>query len=94
MKEKIQYKKSAVDLFTSNIEVKDLVKKIKMISLKNYTGTINVGLKRHSDYAAYKPYKKDLKVCKRKDIIKNLKVNLAKDTSMNLNLLKKIERSL
>ena len=50
--------------------------------------------KRHSDYVAYKKYKVNLKPCKRKDIIKNLKVNLAKDSSMNLNLLKKIEKHL
>ena len=94
VKEKIKHKKSAIDLFTSNIEVNDLVKKIKIISSKRDVGVINVGLKRHSDYVAYKRYKKDLRVCKRKDIIKNLAVNLAKDSSMNLNYLKKIEKNL
>ncbi len=94
VKEKIKYKKSAIDLFTSNIEVNDLVKKIKMISSKHYVGVINIGLKRRSDYVAYKRYKKDLRACKRKDIIKNLAVNLAKDSSMNLNYLKKIEKNL
>ena len=93
-KENIKFKKSATDLFTSNIEVNDLVRKIKMISLKKYLGTVNVGLKRHSDYVAYKRYKNDLKPCKRKDIIKDLSVKLAKDSSMNLNLLHKIEKNL
>jgi len=93
-KNKIKFKKSATDLFTSNIEVKDLVKKIKMISVRNFTGTVNVGLKRHSDYRAYKKYNKNLKPCKRKDIVKNLNVKLAKDSSMNLNFLKKIEKRL
>ena len=94
VKEKIKFKKSASDIFTSNIEVNDLVKKMKMITLKNYVGIVNVGSKRHSDYVAYKKYKTNLKPCKRKDIIKNLKVNLARDSSMNLNLLKKIEKRL
>ena len=89
-----QVKKSATDLFTSNIEVNDLVRKIKMISLKKYLGTVNVGLKRHSDYVAYKRYKNDLKPCKRKDIIKYLSVKLAKASSMNLNLLHKNEKNL
>tara|TARA_E500000331_G_scaffold209300_1_gene200689 strand:+ start:152 stop:910 length:759 start_codon:yes stop_codon:yes gene_type:complete len=93
MKNKIKFKKSATDIFTSNIEVDDLVKKIKMISSKNFVGTINIGLKRHSDYNAYKKYKLNLRPCKRKDIIKNLAVTLAKDSSMNLNLLKKMERN-
>lgn len=92
VKDKIKFKKSASDIFTSNIEVNDLVKKIKIILIKNYIGVINVGLKRHSDYHAYKKYKINLKLCKRKDIIKNLTVNLAKDSSLNLSLLKKIEK--
>ena len=61
-KEKIKFKRSANDIFTSNIEVNDLVKKIKMISSKSFIGVINVGLKRHSDYVAYKKFKDDLKV--------------------------------
>ena len=93
-KEKINFKKSANDIFTSNIEVNDLVKKIKMISSKSFIGVINVGLKRHSDYVAYKKFKDDLKPCKRSDIIKNLKINLAKDSSMNLNLFTKIKKNL
>ena len=93
IKDKINFKKSATDLFTSNIEISDLVKKIKTVYSKKYIGTINVGFKRQSDFAAYKIYKNKLKPCKRKDITKNLSVNLAKDSSMNLNLLKKIEKN-
>ena len=93
-KEKIKFKKSADDIFTSNIEVKDLVKEIKMISLKKFTGTVNVGEKRHSDYDAYKKFKIKLKRCKRKDIIKHLNVDLAKDSSLNLNLFNKIKKNL
>lgn len=90
-KEKIKFKKSADDIFTSNIEVKNLVKKIKTISSKKFIGIINVGEKRHSDFSAYKKFKPSLKACKRKDIIKNLNVNLPKDSSLNLNLYKKIK---
>ena len=72
----------------------DLVKKIKMISSKSFIGVVNVGSKRHSDYAAYKKFKGDLKSCKRSDIIKNLKVNLAKDSSMNLSLFNKVKKNL
>ena len=93
-KEKIKFKKSANDIFTSNIEVNDLVKKIKIISSKKFVGIINVGLKRHSDYVAYKKFKVNLKSCKREDIIKNLNVNLAKDSSMNLSLFNKVKKNL
>ena len=93
-KEKIQFKKAASDIFTSKIEINDLVKKIKMISSKSYVGVVNVGSKRHSDYNVYKKFISNLKLCKRRDITKNLNVNLAKDSSMNLGLLKKIEKHL
>ena len=93
IKDKINFKKSATDLFTSNIEISDLVKKIKTVYSKKYIGTINVGFKRQSDFAAYKIYKNKLKPCKRKDITKNLSVNLAKDSSMNLSKLEKLERN-
>ena len=65
-----------------------------MISLKKFTGTVNVGEKRHSDYDAYKKFKIKLKRCKRKDIIKHLNVDLAKDSSLNLNLFNKIKKNL
>jgi hypothetical protein len=68
-----------------------LAKKIKIILSRKFTGTVNVGAKRHSDYIAYKKFKTNLKPCKRKDIIKNLNVNLAKDSSMNLNVFKTIK---
>ena len=93
-KKKIKFKKSANDIFTSNIEVNDLVEAIKMISLKSFTGVINVGSKRRSDYVAYKWFKNNLKPCKRKDITKNLNVNLAKDSSMNLSLFNKVKKNL
>ena len=93
-KEKIKFRKSANDIFTSSVEVNDLVKAIKMISLKNFTGVINIGSKRHSDYVAYKRFKNNLKPCKRVDIAKNLNVNLAKDSSMNLGLFNKVKKNL
>ncbi len=89
---KIKFKKSANDIFTSSIEVNDLVKKIKSISSKNFFGVINVGLKRHSDFIEYKKYNPKLQSCRRTDIMKGLKVNLAKDSSMNLNLFNKIKK--
>ena len=93
-KKLLTFKKSANDIFTSSLEVNDLVKKIKIISSKKFYGVINVGSKRHSDFTEYKKYIPNLKVCKRKDIIKKLNVNLAKDSSMNLNLFNKIKKNI
>ena len=90
-KKNIKFKNSATDIFTSSIEQNDLINKIKKILSKNFFGIVNVGTKRHSDYIIYKKFINNLKPCKRKDIMKNLNVNLAQDSSMNLSILKKIK---
>ena len=90
-KTKIRFNTAATDIFTSMIEVKDLVKEIKNISLTDFIGIINVGERRKSDFVNYKKFKKNIIPCKRKDIVKNLGFKIAKDASMNLNLLKRIK---
>ena len=74
------------------IEIQDLVKEIKNISKKSFTGVINVGNKRKSDFDNYRIFKPSIKPCKRKDILKTLNFKIAKDASMNLDLLKKIKK--
>ena len=86
----ISFNTAATDIFTSAMEVENLVKAIEKIHKKNFRGIINVGEKRKSDYENYKKFKKNIKPCKRIDIIKNLNFMIAKDASMNLNLFKKI----
>ena len=91
---KIKFKKSAIDIFTSKIEINDLVNKIKYLLDINFNGIINIGCKRHSDCKAHKKFKPSLKPCKRKEIIKNLNVKLANDCSMNLKLLNNLEKKI
>ena len=91
-KKNIRFNTAATDIFTSMIEVQNLVKAIKTIHVKDFTGVINVGSKKESDFKNYKKFKKNIKPCKRKDIIKNLNFRIAKDASMNLSLFKKIQR--
>ena len=91
-KTKIRFNTAATDIFTSMIEVRKLVKKIKYLSLTNFIGVINIGDTRRSDYSNYIKFKKDIKPCKRVDIIKNLNFDIAKDASMNLGLFKKLKR--
>jgi len=74
------------------IEIKKLTKEIKNISSTNFIGTINIGDKRRSDFLNYKKFKSKIKPCYRADIMKNLNFQIAKDSSMNLNLLKKIKK--
>ena len=65
---------------------------LKSISTKNFVGIVNIGDKRNSDFENYKKFKPNIKPCKRKDIVKDLHFKIAKDASMNLNLLKKIKK--
>jgi dTDP-4-dehydrorhamnose reductase len=89
-KNNIKFETAATDIYSSMMEVQNLVKAIKKISTKKFTGIINIGETRKSNFQIYKKYKKKIKPCKRKDVIKNLGFILAKDASMNLKLFKKI----
>ena len=91
-KNNIRFNTAATDIFTSMIEVQNLVKAIKTIYTKNFIGVINVGGDKKSDFENYKKFKKNIKPCKRKDIIKHLNFKIAKDASMNLKLFKKIKK--
>ena len=91
-KNTIKFHKAATDIFSSMMEIKNLVKAIKIISKKNFIGVINVGEKRESDFENYKKFKKNIKPCKRKDIIEHLNFKIAKDSSMNLKFFKKIKK--
>jgi len=89
-KRKIKFYDAATDIFTSSIEIDELIKYIKKISIKNFVGIINVGSTRKSDFDNYKVYKKNIQPTKRKRILKKINFDIAKDSSLNLNLLKKI----
>ena len=89
-KKKIKFNTAATDIFTSMIEVENLVTKIKKVSLNKFIGIINIGDKKRSDFKNYKRFKPNIKPCKRKDIIKDLSFTIAKDASMNLKLYKKL----
>ena len=89
-KKKILFNFSAIDSYSSSLEVNNLVKYIVLLIKKNFYGTINVGGRRTSDYNLYKRYKKNLKKCKRIDIQKTLEFKISRDASMNCNLLKKV----
>lgn len=92
-KKNIKHKTAAIDIFTSAIEIEILVKEIKSISMTKFIGIINVGEKRKSDFENYKKFKPKIKPCKRIDIMKSLNFKIAKDSSMDLSLLKKIRKN-
>ena len=92
-KRNIRFKTAASDIFTSMVEVEDLVKAIRCVFLKNYKGIINIGQRRKSDFENYRKFKPNIKPCKSKDIIRNLGFEIAKDASMNLKIFNKLKKS-
>tara|TARA_B100001248_G_scaffold50550_2_gene32690 strand:- start:1839 stop:2594 length:756 start_codon:yes stop_codon:yes gene_type:complete len=90
-KKKIKYKFSASDIFTSQVDIRLLPKYIKYLILEKYSGVINIGGKRISDFNLYKKDNKKLKPFKRKNLIKKLKFTIAKDSSLNIKKFKKIK---
>ena len=87
----IKYKFSASDIYTSQVEIGYLPKYINYLIRDKFNGIINVGSKRKSDFKVYKNIKKNLKSFKRKDLIRTLKFNIAKDSSLNLSKFNKIK---
>ena len=92
-RDKINYRFSASDIFTSQIEIRSLAKYIYYLILDNFIGTINIGGKRVSDFKLYKKIKPKLKSFKRKDLIKKLNFKIAKDASLNLIKFNKIKKN-
>ena len=91
-KKHIRFTSAATDIFTSMIEVQNLVKILKILSKKDFTGIINVGSKRKSDFENYRQFRKNIKPCKRKEIVNEIKFKIARDASMNLKKLRKVIR--
>ena len=91
-KYKIKYRYSASDIFTSQIDIKLLPKYISYLIKSDYRGIINVGGKKISDFNLYKKINPKLKSFKRKDLLKILKFQIAKDSSLNLKIFNKIKK--
>lgn len=89
-KDKILFKYSASNIYSSSIEVNKLVLIIYKLSNKNFSGIINVGGKKISDYDNYKKYNLKLKKCKKKKIFKEINFKIGTNSSLNINKLKKI----
>ena len=87
-KNKISFKYSARNIYTSALEVNKLVKYIHIL-IKKFKGIINVGGPKISDYKKYKKFKKDLKSCDKSKIFNELNFKIATDASLNINKLKK-----
>lgn len=86
----IKYDTYATDSYTSIIPVEELTKAIAFMMESDFTGTINVGGERVSDYDAFRSYKPSIKPCKIAEIQQRTPFRLSNDASMNVSLWNKI----
>ena len=89
--ENIKFSESATDSYTSKVTADYLANAIIKMLNSDFTGTINIGSERKSDYDNYKKYKPGLKPCRFKDVLKTATFPIAKDASMNISLWKKLK---
>ncbi|MFC1606535.1 sugar nucleotide-binding protein [Candidatus Latescibacterota bacterium] len=85
----IHYIQSANDLFTSKITLDNIVKAIHHMLFSNFTGTINIGNGKKSDFEIYSKYKPSILPCSIADIEKEKGVSLGRDYSLDVSLWKK-----
>ena len=90
-KKKIKYNHSAVNSYSSAIEVNVLAEYIILLIKKKFNGIINVGGKKISDYKLYKKYNKNIKKTTYEKIQSDLDFKISRDASMNLDLFNKIK---
>lgn len=89
--EKINFKESLDDIYSSKLPIKELVDAIKLLLESKFIGTINVGNRRISSYELYKKYLPNLKSCKLEDIKDSFSSELPRDSSMDVSLWEKIK---
>ncbi len=90
--ESIRYYSYATDAYTSQIQIGEFVSAMATMLESGFTGTINIGGEKISDYDAYKTFKPSIKPCKLKDIQANVKFKLPEDATLDTTLWKKIQR--
>ncbi|HCR36101.1 TPA: hypothetical protein DIU22_03620 [Candidatus Woesebacteria bacterium] len=89
--DKLNFSEVPEDVYTSKMNVSDLVDAIKILFESDFVGTINVGNKKISNYNLYKKYIRDLKPVKLDDIKDSLPFELPRDSSMDVSLWEKLK---
>ncbi|NQT06823.1 MAG: sugar nucleotide-binding protein [Candidatus Omnitrophica bacterium] len=89
---KISFKDAARDMYSSKVDINCLVDALRVMVEKRYVGVVNIGSKKSSDYDKYKRYKPGIGSCRFKDIRKNLSFNIARDSSLDTKLWKRLKK--
>lgn len=91
-KKKFKFKDAATDIFSSMIEVEELVKNIIFLITIKFNGVINVGGVKKSDYNLLKKFNKKILKTTSKEILKKLNHKIAIDASLNISLLRSLKK--
>ena len=91
--EKIIFKTSATDIYTSSMPVKDLVKSLHKLISSDFIGTINIGLERMSDFDRKIQYKPSITKTTKSVVEKEAGISLPGDSSMDCSLWGKISKT-
>jgi|TARA_B110000914_G_C15495554_1_gene463024 dTDP-4-dehydrorhamnose reductase len=89
-KKNFQYNDAATDIYSSMIELNNLIKYIDLLIKKKIKGIINIGQRRNSDYNILKKYFKKIKKISRLSIQEKTNTFITKDASMNIKKFLKI----
>lgn len=83
-KNNIIFRDAATDMYSSKVTADYLAKALFFLLNSEFTGAINVGSERLSDYERYKKYKPDIVSCNRADIAAGFSFPLYYDSSLNI----------
>ncbi len=83
-----------VDSFTSAIALHELVTAIDKLLYSDFVGVVNVGGRRMSDYERYKAINPSLKPCRLKDIQREKKFKISRDSSFNTKRWRDFEKTI
>lgn len=86
----IPFEESPVDSFSSKVTLDHLVQAIEKILRHKFVGVINIGDERQSYYERYRMYKPSVRPCKLDEVRKTLPFPIARDSSMNCELWRKL----
>ncbi len=87
----IKYDAYATDSYTSIITAEELAEAIALMADSDFTGTVNIGGAKVSDYEAFRKYKPSIMPVKFAEIQERTPFRLSKDASMNTSLWNKIK---
>ena len=88
---KAKFTEAPDDVYTSKLDISELVDAIRTLLESDFIGTINVGNRRVSNYDLYKKYFPALKSCKFSQIENKLPFKLPRDSSMDVELWENIK---